>query len=376
MARMMAELFGKLNGYCRGRVAACISRTSGGYLGANGIVGAAFRSPAGAGRPSECRRRSSGHLLFRRRRHATGPSTRASTSRPPGSCRSSSCAKTTLRQVAPRWRRAGQQRYLGRAAAATVSGPVGGRQRRDGGVRGGERGGGAGPRPAGGRPWWRRERSGWRGHAKSDANPDRDAGRDRTVAAARPITRFERRLESAGLPGPDRFGGGSRRGAERDRGVDRVRRGSPTRTRRARGGVYAGRRGSERPGGRDISAIPAKRWPKRCAATSRCSLWARTSSCTAALWVTADLCTSSGRRRCCETPLSRRRSSARPSAPRCWACARWRRCSSWTFALSRGPARQPGRQAALHVRRAGQGALSCAAARAGTRLGGAAFAKP
>jgi TPP-dependent pyruvate/acetoin dehydrogenase alpha subunit len=40
---MMAEIFGKQAGVCKGKGGPCTSPTSAGHAGANGIVGAAFR---------------------------------------------------------------------------------------------------------------------------------------------------------------------------------------------------------------------------------------------------------------------------------------------------------------------------------------------
>ena len=97
-ARMLAEFFGKENGYCRGRGGSMhIADIEGGNLGANGIVGR---------RAADRRRRRHEHqdaeagracawCSSATARPTKARSTRRSTWRRSGSCRSSSSARTT-----------------------------------------------------------------------------------------------------------------------------------------------------------------------------------------------------------------------------------------------------------------------------------------
>src|ERR671933_639252 len=65
LKRMMAELFGRSNGYCHGKGGSMhIADFSVGMLGANGIVGGGFRLAAGAALSAQMRGSRQGALCF------------------------------------------------------------------------------------------------------------------------------------------------------------------------------------------------------------------------------------------------------------------------------------------------------------------------
>ena len=88
--RMMAELYGRQTGYCKGKGGSMHIADFGiGMLGANGIVAGGISIVTGAGLAAQMDGKGRrGRLLLRRRRlQCRARSTSASTSRRPGSCR-------------------------------------------------------------------------------------------------------------------------------------------------------------------------------------------------------------------------------------------------------------------------------------------------
>ena len=95
---MMAELFGRVDGYCKGKGGSMhIADFAVGMLGANGIVGGGLPIACGAALAAQLDGKGDvdGVLLRRRRGRRRASSTRRSTSRRCGSCPSSSSARTT-----------------------------------------------------------------------------------------------------------------------------------------------------------------------------------------------------------------------------------------------------------------------------------------
>ena len=104
--RMMAELFGRVDGYCKGKGGSMhIADFAVGMLGANGIVGGGL--PIASGRRARRAARRQGQrrgLLLRRRRRRRGRVPRGAQHLPRcGSCRSSSSARTTSTRPTTRW---------------------------------------------------------------------------------------------------------------------------------------------------------------------------------------------------------------------------------------------------------------------------------
>ena len=95
--RMMAELYGRQTGYCKGKGGSMHIADFGiGMLGANGIVAGGIAIVTGAGLAAQMEGKGGVAVsFFGDGRRMRGPSTSASISRRPGNCRCSMSAKTT-----------------------------------------------------------------------------------------------------------------------------------------------------------------------------------------------------------------------------------------------------------------------------------------
>ena len=101
---MMAELFAKATGLCRGKGGSMhVADPARGILGANAIVGASLPLAVGAALSSKLRAAGPrrGRLLRRGRRQPGRRSTSRSTSRRSGTCRCCSSARTTSTPSSP-----------------------------------------------------------------------------------------------------------------------------------------------------------------------------------------------------------------------------------------------------------------------------------
>ena len=97
VSRMMAELFGRVDGYCKGRGGSMhIADFEIGMLGANGIVGGGLPIASGAALAAQLEGRGTWpSASSAMARPPKASSTKRSTSAQSGTCRSSSCARTT-----------------------------------------------------------------------------------------------------------------------------------------------------------------------------------------------------------------------------------------------------------------------------------------
>ena len=275
--RMMAELFGRVDGYCKGKGGSMhIADFAVGMLGANGIVGgAAHRVRRRARRPARRQGRRDGVLLRRRRGWPRASSTRRSISRRCGSCPSSSSARTTsTRRTTP--------------SACSIPGSTSPRMPAPTAFRA------SSPtattcsrsarRPT--RPWPRAARRGpslvecktyrWHFHAMRAAPPPESRPADEIASwkARDPIARFEAHALGQGLLSPAEIGAMRERVAADLAARRRLRRGEPVprsegsagrHVRGVRGGDHARDQlpeGARRGGGRGDAARRAGHHPR------------------------------------------------------------------------------------------------------------------
>ena len=128
LRRMMAEMFGKRTGYCKGLGGSMhIADLSLDILGCNGIVGAGIPHACGAALTAKLRGtdQAVGRLLRRRRGRAGRGARGDEPRRDRGRCRSSSSARTTSSRSRPTGGRSARSRIIAdRAAGYGMPGEV------------------------------------------------------------------------------------------------------------------------------------------------------------------------------------------------------------------------------------------------------------